>query len=297
MALSDNLRGAALMTAAMVAFTCNDAFMKAATTTLPVFEAIVLRGILTTIALGFIGWRSGALRFSLPRSDRFWIGLRIFGEVSSTFTFLLALKHMPLANLSAILQFLPLAVTLAAALLLGEAVGWRRLSAIVVGFVGVMLIVRPGSEGFDRWSVLGLLSVAGVVVRDLATRRISREVPSMTVAFLAALSVTAAAGLVLPFTEVTPISPAHALQIAGASAFIIFGYLTIVMAMRVGDISIVAPFRYASLVAAILLGWAAFGQWPDDLTLIGAAIVVATGIYTFYRERKLAREAATATRA
>lgn len=297
MALSDNLRGAALMTAAMVAFTCNDAFMKAATVTLPVFEAIVLRGILTTLAIGFIGWRSGALRFSQLRSDRFWIGLRTFGEVSSTFTFLLALKHMPLANLSAILQFLPLAVTLAAALILREKVGWRRLSAILVGFVGVMLIVRPGTEGFDRWSVLGLLSVAGVVVRDLATRRISRDVPSLTVAFLAALSVTAAAGLVLPFTEVAPVSPTHALQIAGASAFIIFGYLTIVMAMRVGDISIVAPFRYASLVAAILLGWAAFGQWPDDLTLIGAAIVVATGIYTFYRERRLARQVATATRA
>lgn len=292
MALSDNLRGATLMTVAMVAFTCNDAFMKAATVTMPVFQAIVLRGVLTTIALGFIGWRSGALRFRLPRSDRFWIGLRMFGEISSTFTFLLALTHMPLANLSAILQFLPLAVTLAAALLLGEAVGWRRLSAIVVGFVGVMLIVRPGSEGFDRWSVLGLLSVAGVVVRDLATRRISHEVPSLTVAFLAALSVTIAALLVLPFTEVAPVGTTHALQIAGASAFIIFGYLTIVMALRVGDISIVAPFRYTSLVAAILLGFLAFGQWPDSLTLIGAAIVVATGIYTFSRERKLARLAA-----
>ncbi len=285
------------MTAAMVAFTCNDAFMKAATTTLPVFEAIVLRGILTTLAIGLIGWRSGALRFGQLRSDRFWIGLRTFGEVSSTFTFLLALKHMPLANLSAILQFLPLAVTLAAALILREKVGWRRLSAISVGFVGVMLIVRPGTEGFDRWSVLGLLSVAGVVVRDLATRRISREVPSLTVAFLAALSVTVSAALILPFTEVTPVRPTQALQIAGASAFIIFGYLTIVMAMRVGDISIVAPFRYSSLIAAIVLGWAAFGQWPDNVTLIGAAIVVATGIYTFYRERKLARVAKAAAAA
>jgi len=291
MALSSNMRGAALMTAAMVAFTCNDAFMKAATVTLPVFEAIVLRGLLTTVALVVIAWRTGALRLRVEAADRGWIGLRILGEVSSTFTFLLALKHMPLANLSAILQFLPLAVTLAAALAFGEKVGWRRLSAILVGFAGVMLIVRPGTDGFDRWAVLGLLSVAGVVVRDLATRRISPDVPSQTVALWAALSVTVAAALVLPFSEIQPVTPRHAMQIAGASAFIIFGYLTVVMAMREGDVSIIAPFRYTSLVAAILLGWAVFGQWPDNLTLIGSAVVVATGIYTFQRERKLARQA------
>lgn len=289
MALSDNLRGAALMTAAMVAFTCNDAFMKAATATLPVFEAIVLRGILTTLALAALAWRMGALSLSVPKGDWLWVALRVLGEVSSTYTFLLALKHMQIANLSAILQFLPLAVTLTAALLLGEKIGWRRLSAILVGFVGVMLIVRPGTDGFDRWSALGLLSVAGVVVRDLSTRRISREVPSLTVAFLAALSVTLGAALALPFTEVAPVSAQNALQIAGASAFIIIGYLTVVMSMRVGEVSIVAPFRYTSLVAAILLGWLFFGQWPDRLTMIGAAIVVATGIYTFYRERKLSQ--------
>lgn len=289
MALSDNLRGAALMTAAMVAFTCNDAFMKAATATLPVFEAIVLRGTLTTLALAALAWRMGALSLSVPKGDRFWVALRVLGEVSSTYTFLFALKHMQIANLSAILQFLPLAVTLTAALLLGEKIGWRRLSAILVGFVGVMLIVRPGTDGFDRWSALGLLSVAGVVVRDLSTRRISREVPSLTVAFLAALSVTLGAAFALPFTEVAPVSSHNALQIAGASAFIIIGYLTVVMSMRVGEVSIVAPFRYTSLVAAILLGWLFFGQWPDRLTMIGAAIVVATGIYTFYRERKLAQ--------
>ena len=289
MALSDNLRGAALMTAAMVAFTCNDAFMKAATTTLPVFEAIVLRGTLTTLALAALAWRMGALSLSVPPGDRFWVALRVLGEVSSTYTFLFALKHMQIANLSAILQFLPLAVTLTAALLLGEKIGWRRLSAILVGFVGVMLIVRPGTDGFDRWSALGLLSVAGVVVRDLSTRRISREVPSLTVAFLAALSVTLGAALALPFTEVAPMSVQNALQIVGASAFIIIGYLTVVMSMRVGEVSIVAPFRYTSLVAAILLGWLFFGQWPDRLTMIGAAIVVSTGIYTFYRERKLSQ--------
>ncbi len=290
MALSDSLRGAALMTVAMVAFTINDTFMKAATAEVPVFEAIVLRGALTTAALLIMSLRMGGLQLQVARGDRLWIGLRTFGEVAGTFTFLLALKHMPLANLSAILQFLPLAVTLTAALLLGERVGWRRLTAIGVGFVGVMLIVRPGTEGFDRWSILGLLSVACVVMRDLATRRISSGMSSVTVAFLAGLSVTAGAGLMLPFTDVAPVSALRAAQLAGAAGFLIVGYLTVVMAMRVGDVAVIAPFRYASLVAAIILGWLVFGQWPDGWTLLGSAIVVATGIYTFSRERRIGRQ-------
>lgn len=294
MAVSDNLRGAALMTVAMVAFTVNDTFMKAATVDLPVFQAIALRGVLTMAALAVIGWRTGGLRLRLSGADRFWIALRTVGEVGGTFAFLIALKHMALANLSAILQFLPLAVTLSAALLLGEYIGWRRLTAILAGFAGVMMIVRPGTEGFDRWSVLGLVAVACVVLRDLATRRISAEVPSATVAFLAALSVAAGAAAMLPFTEIGAVTLRHGLQIGGAATFLIVGYLTVVMTMRTGDVSLIAPFRYASLVAAIILGWAVFGQFPDGWTLTGSAIVVATGIYTFYRERRLARTATAA---
>jgi drug/metabolite transporter (DMT)-like permease len=289
MAVSDNLRGSALMMAAMIAFTVNDACMKAVAVDLPIFEAIALRGFLTLVALGAIGLAMGALKPMVPKGDRLWIGLRTLGEVGGTFTFLTALKHMPLANLSAIMQSLPLAVTLAGAVLLREPVGWRRMTAIVIGFCGVLLIVRPGTEGFDRWSVAGLVSVAFVVLRDLATRRLSRSVPSVTVAFYAALSVALGAALALPFTEVVAVSAHHVVQIFAAAAFLIVGYLTVVMAMRVGDIAVVAPFRYASLVAAILLGWGAFGQFPDKWTLAGAAIVVATGIYTFYRERRLGR--------
>ncbi len=289
MALSDNLRGAALMCAAMVAFTLNDTLMKSVTAGLPVIEAIAMRGTLTTLALALIGWRTGGLRLGWPAADRPWLAARAFGEVTSTFTFLLALPHMPIANLSAIMQCLPLAVTLAAALLLGDRIGWRRLTAILVGFAGVLLIVRPGTEGFDRWSVLGLVSVGCVVIRDLATRRISRAVPSATVAFLAALSVTLVAGLALPFTDRTAVDAQQAARILGAATCLIAGYLTVIMAMRVGDIAVVAPFRYVSLVAAMLLGWLAFGQFPDHLTLLGSAVVVATGIYTFHREHRLSR--------
>lgn len=289
MILTDNLRGVLLMCVAMTAFTVNDAFMKAATADFPVIQAIALRGGLTTAALAVIGWRMGALTFLMQRADWFWIALRTVGEVGGTFAFLIALKHMPLANLSAILQALPLAVTLAAAMLLRERVGWRRMTAILVGFAGVMLIVRPGTDGFDRWSVLGLVTVGFVVLRDLATRRIAGHVPSVTVAFLAALSVALSAACVLPFTEVDAVTLHHGLLIGGAAAFLIVGYLTVVMTMRVGDVALVAPFRYTSLVAAIILGWSVFGQFPDAYTLAGSVIVVLTGIYTFHREQKRAR--------
>lgn len=289
MILTDNLRGVLLMCVAMAAFTINDAFMKAATVDLPVFQAIALRGVLTTLVLTVLVWRAGAMRFGFSRPDWGWLGGRTFGEVAGTFTFLVALKHMPIANLSAILQFLPLAVTLAAAILLREAIGWRRLTAIVIGFVGVMLIVQPGTDAFDRWSVLGLISVTCVVIRDISTRRLSKAVPSVAVALLASLAVTLSAAAVLPFIDLGPVGLKQAAQIVGAAAFLIVGYLTVVMTMRVGEISFIAPFRYVSLVVAILLGWLVFGDFPDRWTLLGSAIVVATGVYSFHRERIRAR--------
>ena len=285
MTLSDNARGSLWMGIAMGAFTLNDACMKAVTETMPLYQAMFLRGLLTTILIAVIGMRAGTLRFDWAPSDRFWMALRTVGEVGGTLAFLTALRHMPLANLSAILQSLPLAVTLAAALLMREPVGWRRLAAILVGFCGVLLIVRPGTEGFDRWSLLGLVSVAFVVLRDLSTRRMSAGLTSITVAFSAAVSVTVVALAVLPFFGWAPVRASEMALIAGASGFLIAGYILIVMAMRVGDIALVAPFRYTSLIFAVVLGWTIFGQFPDAFTLLGGAIVIATGLYTFHRER------------
>lgn len=286
MALSDNFKGAALMTASMVIFTTNDAAMKAATETLPPIEAIALRGAIAFGILAMIGLSTRNLRLPTDGRDRLWLFLRSVGEVGSTLAFVTALKHMPLANLSAILQSLPLAVTLAAAVFLGLPVGWRRLSAIGVGFIGVLLIVRPGTAGFDRWSILGLICVALVVLRDLSTRKLSRDVASSTVAVAASGSVFLAALCLLPFTEIVVPSARATLYILLASLLVVVGYMTAVMTMRVGDIAFSAPFRYTSLVAAIFLGWLFFGEFPDELTLLGGAIVVATGIYTFYRERQ-----------
>ena len=298
MALSENMRGAALMMAAMAAFTVNDAAMKAVTQSLPLYEAIFLRGLITLALLIPLARAMGGLRFALARRDASLVALRSAAEIGATVLFLTALTHMPLADLSAIMQSLPLAVTLAAALVFGEKVGWRRMLAIGVGFSGVLLIVRPGGAGFDAWALAGVGAVLCVVVRDLATRRMSAALPSVTVAVFAASAVTTLGAVVAPCGGWAPVAAADWALLATAAVFLILGYIFIVSATRTGDVGLVAPFRDTALLWALVLGWFAFGDFPDRLTLVGAAIVVATGIYTFHRERRLGRlSAAIPTRA
>lgn len=284
MAISDNTRGVIYMNVSMLAFTVNDSFMKAVTHTMPLYEAITLRGGLSTLALLVMAAMMGHLRLWPAPRDRGVIALRSLAEIAGTALFLTALMHMPLANLSAIMQVLPLAVALAAAVFLGAPLGWRRMTAILAGFVGVMIIIRPGAASFDIWSVLGLASVACVVLRDLSTRALSPGVPSATVAIWAAATVTVmglAGAMVEGWKAVTL---TEALHVTAAAAALIVGYMSSVMVMRVGDISLIAPFRYTALLWAILLGWLAFGTLPDGWTLIGAAIVVASGLFTLWRE-------------
>jgi drug/metabolite transporter (DMT)-like permease len=292
--ISDNLRGAIYMSVAMAAFTVGDAAMKVVTQTLPLFQTIALRGIVSVAVLAALAARAGVLFPALERDDRRRLALRTLAEIGATLLFLSALLHMPLANLSAILQTLPLAVTLGAALAFREHAGWRRMLAILLGFGGVLLIIRPGSSGFDIWSVAGLGSVACVVVRDLVTRRMTRALPSVLVALAASLGVALMGVAGTAVTGWTPVDLHEALLVVFAAAALIVGYLCSVKTMRVGEIGFVAPFRYTALVWAIVLGWFVFGTLPDGLTLAGAAIVIGTGMFTLYRERRLARALAAA---
>ena len=287
MAISDNLRGTIYMNLSMFSFTVNDTFMKAVTQSLPLYQTIALRGVVAVVGLVIIGAATGGLTLRLSRHDLGLIALRSAADVAATILFLTALMHMPLANLSAVMQAIPLAVTLGAAVFFGDRIGWRRMTAILAGFFGVMVIIRPGTEGFDIWSVLGLLSVLAVMVRDLSVRRLGHAVPSIIVALGAGVAVTAM-GLIGSYAEGwQAVSRPEALMVLAAGLMLIIGYLCAVSAMRVGDVGFIAPFRYTSLLWAILLGWLAFGNLPDLWSLVGAGIVVATGLYTLMRERKL----------
>jgi S-adenosylmethionine uptake transporter len=227
------------------------------------------------------------LRFDLSLHDWTLILLRSLSEVGAAYFFITALFHMPIASVSAILQALPLTVSLAASLFLGEALGWRRMTAIIIGFCGVLLIVRPGGADFNVYSLYALASVVCVTMRDLFVRRLSASVPSVFVALVAAAVITIFAALASLFIDWRPFTDKSSLQLVGATVFVIFGYVFSVAAMRVGEISFVAPFRYSSLLVALILGVLVFGNWPDILTLTGAAIVVATGLFTLYRESRL----------
>lgn len=292
--LSPNVKGALFMTLSMAAFTLNDVCVKLAAETVPLFQIVFLRGLATTVLLAVTVQMTTGLRFSMPRRDRPLVALRTLAEVAAMVAFLLALTNMAIANATAILSALPLLVTLGAALVFGDPVGWRRWTAIVVGFVGVLMIVQPGTAGFNGWSLLALLAVVIITVRDLATRAFSPEVPSMTVAVLTAAAVGIFGGIVSIFSPWTALGLYEAALILSASVFIIGGYVFGIMVMRIGDVSVISPFRYTSLIFALILGLIVFGEFPNALALVGAAIVVATGIFTLLRERLVARAAARA---
>ncbi len=287
--LSPNLRGALYMTLSMAAFTLNDACVKLVAETVPLFQVIFLRGLGTTILLAIFVQMTTGLRPSWPRRDRPLIAGRTLAEIAAMVTFTLALTNMAIANATAILAALPLVVTLGAALVFGDKVGWRRLSAICIGFVGVLLIVQPGTDGFNIWSLLVLLSVLVITARDLFTRAFSPTVPTMTVAVLTAGAVCLVGGVLSLFTPWVALDLREAALIAAAAVLIIGGYVFGIMVMRVGEVGFVSPFRYTSLIFALILGLVVFDEFPNALALIGGVIVVSTGIFTLLRERMVAR--------
>jgi drug/metabolite transporter (DMT)-like permease len=284
MALNNNLKGALLMSLAMASFNFNDAMIKLVTGDLTTGQIMFVRGVMTSTLILAVAWRMGALRPVSLLLDR-WIILRTAGEIVGAVTYVYALSMIPLPNAAAILQALPLAVTMGAALFLHEQVGWRRWLAILVGFLGVMVIIRPGAEGFSSASLLVVGSVVGAATRDLATKKINPAVPSLMISLIAAISITVVGALMIGATGTwKPVSTNHFLIMAFGSVMLFAGYQTIIMAMRTGEISFIAPFRYTSLLWAIALGILLIGEMPDRFMLIGSAIVVAAGLYAFYRE-------------
>lgn len=279
------------MMGSMAAFTLNDTMMKTTGGEVPLFQLLFVRGLISISLILALWGRLGPMHLRISPRDWTLIAVRSTAEVGASYFFVTALFNMPLANLSAILQSLPLTVTLGAALFYREAVGWKRLSAILVGFLGVMLIIKPGTEGFSIWSIYALIAVLFVTVRDLSTRRLSVSVPSMTVTFASVIAVMVFSGFAQLATPWVPIAPSAWKAITAAAVFVLVGYYLSVQTMRVGDVSFIAPFRYTGLIWALLLGWFVFGDWPLPSTLIGAAIVAATGLFTLYREQKLARAA------
>ena len=282
---SENIKGAIFMSVNMLAFVVNDAFMKFLFIDISIYQAIFLRGVITIPMLALMAVYRNQITFSVNKSDWKYIWLRVAGEVGAAVFFLSALAQIPLANVTAILQAVPLTVTMAAALFLRETVGWRRWLAIIIGFLGVTIIVRPGVDGFSVYSLYAIAAVFCVTIRDIATRKLSKDVPTSLVALITGVAITLYGAIMLPSVVWIPLTATHWFLLTLAAIAIVFGYVFSVLAMRTGETSFIAPFRYTAMIWAIGLGIILFNDWPDNLTLLGTTIVIATGIYSFHREK------------
>ncbi|MGB7336972.1 MAG: DMT family transporter [Salaquimonas sp.] len=281
---AENIRGSSFMVLSMAGFAINDTIVKSVGESLNLGQTLFIRGCFACIAIFIMAHFFGHLRpiremLSKP------ILVRAAGEMLATFAFVTALFHIPIANVAAIFQALPLALTLYAALFLREQVGWRRLAAICVGFIGILIIIRPGTDGFNIYSLLVLIAVAGSVLRDVTTRKLPKTTPSLMVTLITAIGVTLMGGVTALIEPWNPVSPANFGLLAATSIFLSIGYFGVINAMREGDIGFVSPFRYSVLLFSIIGGIVVFGDYPDQWTLLGSLIVVASGIYTLYRER------------
>jgi len=285
-----NLQGAGLMVLAMLGFAIEDAFIKALTDApvgaLPIGQVIAMLGLGGAALVALILRVQGTPMWHADL--RHWsIWLRNAGEMIGTLGFVTAIALIPLSTASAILQATPLVVTMGAALFLGEAVGWRRWAAVLVGFAGVMLIVRPGMEGFNWLSLFALQGVLGLAIRDLATRRVPASATGLQLSLLAFGTLIPAGAILMWAAGTPPLMPQGAqwALIGGSVCIGVMCYYCIVLAMRVGEVSFVTAFRYSRILFALVIAFLFFGERPDTLTLTGCAIVVGSGLYMLWRER------------
>ena len=215
----------------MAGFTLNDAITKYSSQSMNMAQVMLIRGAFATLFVGLLAWRSGALVRLRSMLDPM-VALRVLGEAGGTVTFLVALAHLPIASVSAVLQALPLAVTMGAALVFNESVGWRRWLAIAVGFAGVLIIVRPGFEGFSVYSLIALACVACCAVRDLATKRIAKAIPTLLVSTATALAMTIVGAVLLsPMGGWTPMTGNGTALLALAAVLVLIGYQFIIRAV------------------------------------------------------------------
>ncbi|MFP7672019.1 DMT family transporter [Marivita sp. S0852] len=284
--MSDNLRGSLFMMLAMLGFAIEDAFFKSATGSGGVSPGVgtMIFGFFGTVSFALLAhWKREAVfrRAYIERPLLIRSGFEILGRLF----FALSLAFVPLSTTSAILQAAPLMVTLGAVVVLKEPVGMRRWIAMIVGFLGVLLILRPTPSGFDSTVIFAVLGMIGFAGRDLMTRASPPEVSSTQLGILGFLMVFIAGCVITIFetpTLAAPTPTAFAL-IMGTAVSGVFAYSALTKAMRTGEVSVVAPFRYSRLLIALAIAFIIFGERPDALTLVGASLIVGSGTYTLIR--------------
>lgn len=287
--MTDNQRGSAMMVLAMAGFAIEDLLLKVVARQVPAGQVLAMFGLLGAVVFAALARRKGQ-RLWHPAILSPPMLIRAVFEVAGRLFYMLALALTPLALTSAILQAAPLVVVAGAALVFGEKVGWRRWAAILVGFVGVMIILRPGVDGFSPLSLLAVAGMLGFAGRDLATRA-APPVLSNLVLGVCGFSAMVPAGLLLLALSggaaVPDVTGCAALLVAAGVGVVAYQSLTI--AMRTGEVGVVTPFRYTRLVFALGLAVVVLDERPDAAMLAGSALVVASGVYTLIRTSRVKR--------
>ncbi len=273
------------MMLAMACFILNDTLVKLAREHWEAGQVLVLRGVFALVMLLFWLKAAGVLG-KLGLIFNRVILLRGMIETGVAMAFITALGAMTLADITAIIMMAPLMITALSMLVLGEKVGWRRWSAVIFGFIGMLLVVRPGGGAVPVAALLlALGAAAGVAVRDLVTRKIPGEIPSIVVATTSTLGTfLGGAALSISGTGWQPFTLPLVLLTLAAAALVILGNYAMIEACRDVELSVVSPFRYIIILWAVLLGMAVFGEWPTWLALAGIAMIGTSGLYTLHRE-------------
>ena len=277
------------MITSMACFAVEDTFIKLLSARLPATQilfSIGFGGALITLVLAIV--------LNVNLADKILLNKhvisRTIADLFGALSFTSAMVLIPMSLLASILQATPLFVTLGAAILLGERVGWRRWSAIFIGFLGVIIILQPGYGSFQLASLLGLAAVLCLALRDVVTRDMATEIPTLTVTFYACLAMGSAGFIAYPFFG-PPIVPTtyEAIILICAAIIGLTGYFLLVLATRKGDVSVIAPFRYSRLLFSLGLASLILGEKLTLPILLGGLLVVSSGIYTFGRERRLVK--------
>ncbi|MGL4637870.1 MAG: DMT family transporter [Beijerinckiaceae bacterium] len=284
MELNSNSRGILAMCMAMALFVVNDAFVKLATTSWPVHQIMVVRGLFATL-IAFTMVVAQGQTAKMPLLARPSVLLRCVTEGFVALTFISALASLPIADVTAILLLSPLLITVAGALFLGEDVRWRRWVAVMVGFAGMLLVVQPQGGSAGMATVLAFLSTLGVAARDIFTRRLSSDIPSSIVAVGTTIATTLTGVALSLFLPWAGFDWTTMLYILGAAITVATGNYAIIIAFRDVEVSVVSPFRYTVILWAVIAGYLVFGDVPGAVALLGIALIVCSGIYTLYREQ------------
>lgn len=286
---SINARAAGIMSLAMAAFVANDATMKVIAAGLPMLQALALRNAMVTLVFAGLAAATGALRHWRSLAEPLVWG-RAGTETSGALLYLLALPHVALTVAVALNMATPLIILPLAVLFLHERLGWQRLLAVLAGFAGVLLMLRPANGGFDGWTLLSALSALFFAARDVMTRRIPARVPTLLVAVTMAAVVAVIALVWTTWEGWVPMTGAQWIAVGGSSALVAVGYYLVIVAMRVGDVSLTGAFRYTAVPWGAVLGYLLWDELPDAVSVAGVALILGAGLYALWRERRERRE-------